>query len=100
MELAKALGRKAKELTEGMRSRVHRDPDVADFAAAFAPLLSSDPLDFTTLSPQRTKLDGETPLHAAERFLDAARLEIGHSLVDEHVIDCLEKLIEHLKAGK
>jgi hypothetical protein len=33
------LGRRAKELAEGMRARIKREPDVADFAAAFAPML-------------------------------------------------------------
>lgn len=39
-DLSVVLAAKAKELMSGMRDRVGRDPDVADFAAAFAPLLS------------------------------------------------------------
>lgn len=34
-----ALARKARELTEGMRKRTGRDPDVADYRAAFLPIL-------------------------------------------------------------
>jgi hypothetical protein len=40
-ERARELGRKAKELVEGMNKRVNRLPDVADYAAAFMPLLTS-----------------------------------------------------------
>lgn len=39
--LARALGLKAKELVEGMRERVQRDPDVADFAAGFEPIIKA-----------------------------------------------------------
>lgn len=38
-DLAVKLGKKAKELMEGMNKRTHRNPDIADFAASFAPLL-------------------------------------------------------------
>lgn len=40
MDLATALATKAKELTRGMRDRVKRDPDVADYRAAFLPILA------------------------------------------------------------
>lgn len=38
-DAATALGHKAKELLVGMQDRVKRNPDVADFAVAFRPLL-------------------------------------------------------------
>ena len=38
--LCTLLGRKAKELVEGMRERVKRDPDVADYAVAFEAVLT------------------------------------------------------------
>lgn len=38
-DVAVALGSKAKELMAGMKDRIGREPDVADYAAAFGPLL-------------------------------------------------------------
>lgn len=39
-DFATALAEKAKELTKGMRERVQRDPDIADYRAAFSPILA------------------------------------------------------------
>ena len=39
--LARALAVKAKELVDGMRKRVKRDPDTADFAAGFEPIIKA-----------------------------------------------------------
>lgn len=44
-------------------------------------------------------LDEEKALHRAERYLDAARLDVGKSPCDENFIDCLDNLIQHLKTG-
>jgi len=38
-DFATALARKARELTEGMWQRVARYPDIADFRAAFLPII-------------------------------------------------------------
>jgi hypothetical protein len=35
------LARKAKELVEGMQTRVGRNPDIADFVAAFTPTIKN-----------------------------------------------------------
>ena len=41
MDLTTQLARKARELTDGMMRRVNRQPDVADYRAAFVPILES-----------------------------------------------------------
>lgn len=40
-ELATDLARKARELLEGMRVRVNRDPDIADYAVAFQKIIDN-----------------------------------------------------------
>lgn len=40
MDFAHALAMKAKELTRGMQQRAKRDPDVADYRAAFLPIIA------------------------------------------------------------
>ena len=39
--LAEMLALKAKELVHGMHVRVQRDPDIADFKAAFKPIIQA-----------------------------------------------------------
>jgi hypothetical protein len=52
-DLARILAMKARELNEGMKKRVNRDPDFADFEAALTPILEAywgrDKLDFLLL---------------------------------------------------
>ena len=40
-EFIRLLARKARDLSEGMRDRVKRDPDLADYEAGFTPILDS-----------------------------------------------------------
>jgi hypothetical protein len=56
-ELSEKLGYAAKELVEGMQRRVNRDPDKADYTAAFRPILSAElpPKDPDTLYAERKK---------------------------------------------
>ena len=50
-DLAYELGKKAKDLLEGMQRRVKRDPDIADFSAAFECLLAERYTPFRPESP-------------------------------------------------
>lgn len=52
-KLSDALGRVAKELTEGMLTRVKRHPDRADFAAAFERFLTEYSLNGITIVPKQ-----------------------------------------------
>lgn len=80
-DLATTLGRKAKELVEGMKKRAGREPDVADYAAAFRPILL----------PPITIL-----LRDAEQDIQSAIAEGGLSPAHERMIDAMQKIVAYL----
>lgn len=79
-DVAVALGAKAKDLMNGMKDRVGRNPDTADFAAAFGPLLKQF---------EKVEVDNKSEEHCLEKARqrgDVAFTLVGQDLTSPAVL--------------
>ncbi len=83
-DLLRKVAMKARELVEGMRLRVNRDPDIADYIAGFEPI-------FASRTPQIIMFDEDGWLAAHDAALISATLACAADQCDRHAKFCKDE---------